>query len=153
MFINFKMDPCLCPHPPKQYFLIPKSPNLWHPTLLGHPFRRLLGNPLRHPCLSSTIQPSTIIHLLSPVLPTLLTATSLGPHPSDSALDIHHMSALQVLRRSKLLVTSTKINHNMPRSLHLKKCRLVYLSTANTFILYPHTSIIIIILSSLPVGY
>ena len=102
VFINFETDPCLCPHPQKHYFLIPTSPNLWHPTPLGHPF----GHPLRHLCLSSTIQPSTIIHLLSHVLLTPLTATSFGPHPSDSTSDVHRMSALWVTCRSELLVTA-----------------------------------------------
>ena len=62
MFINFETDPRCCPHPQKHYFLIPTSPNLWHPTPLGRPFRHPLGHPLRHPCLSSTIQPSTFPH-------------------------------------------------------------------------------------------
>ena len=105
VFINFETDPCLCPHPQKHYFLIPTSPNLWHPTPLGRPFGRPLGHPLRHLCLSSTIQPSTIIHLLSPILPTPLTVTSLGPHPSGSALDVRCMSALRVMRGSEPLVT------------------------------------------------
>ena len=46
-------------------------------------------------------------HLLSPILPTPLTATSLGPHPSDSTSDICHMSVLRVPRGSELLVTPT----------------------------------------------
>ena len=106
VFINFETDPRLCPHPQKHYFLIPTSPNLWHPTPLGHPFGRPLGHPLRHPCLSSTIQPSTLIHLLSPVLPTPLTGTSLGPHSSGSASDVCRMSALRVTCGSEPLVTN-----------------------------------------------
>ena len=106
MFINFETDPRLCPLPQKHYFLVPTSLNLWHPTPLGCLFGCPLGHPLEHPCPSTTIQLSTIIHLLSPVLPTPLAATPLSPHPSDSASDVRRMSTLWVPCRSELLVTA-----------------------------------------------
>ena len=48
-------------------------------------------------------------HLLSPILPTPLTATPLSPHPSDSASDVCRMSVLQVPCRSELLITNGKL--------------------------------------------
>ena len=47
----------------------------------------------------------TIIHLLSPILPTPLTVTSLSSHPSGSTSDIRRMSVLRVMHRSEPFVT------------------------------------------------
>ena len=46
-----------------------------------------------------------------PILPTLLPVTSRSSHPPDSASDVRHMSTLRVLRGSKPLVTTTKVNN------------------------------------------
>ena len=52
-------------------------------------------------------------HLLSPVLPTPLTVTSLGPHPSGSASDVRRMSALRVTCGSQPLITLDSIAQSM----------------------------------------